>query len=221
MTDENIDFGLRRLTFIEACAYYVLIKNIRVDQLTMTQELADLITARYRSMNLSWAIDRIRSYNKLLEDGMQEKMENFDGEKLCKSVVLRYNFQSLVAKEVEYKRQLLASPQNLESNTAPNGCKPNGNGVWCTASLQQALPSATPHDFLIGFTVHIKPDVHLDETIPICARDQHLLYNIFGDKWKSPVIINAYAAVKGQTGFMNNWLSSNAGNKSVENTKSL
>lgn len=59
---------------------------------------------------------------------------------------------------------------------------------------------------LIGFMVHIKPDVHLDEMIPICARDQHLLYNIFGDKWKSPVVINAYTSVKGQTGFMHNWL---------------
>lgn len=59
--------------------------------------------------------------------------------------------------------------------------------------------------FRIGFTVYIKPDVHLDETIPICARDQHLLYNIFGAEWKSPVVISAYTAVKGQTGFMLNW----------------
>lgn len=61
--------------------------------------------------------------------------------------------------------------------------------------------------FCIGFTVYIRPDVHLDETIPICARDQHLLYNIFGEKWKSAVVINAYTAVKGQTGFMLNWTS--------------
>lgn len=56
-----------------------------------------------------------------------------------------------------------------------------------------------------GFTVHIKPDAHLDDTVPICARDQHLLYNIFGNEWKSSTIIDAYIAVKGQTGFMNKW----------------
>lgn len=59
---------------------------------------------------------------------------------------------------------------------------------------------------VVGFSVHIQPDVHLDEQIPICARDQHLLHNIFGDKWKSPVVISAYTAIKGQTGYMQNWL---------------
>lgn len=59
----------------------------------------------------------------------------------------------------------------------------------------------------IGFSVYIKPDVHLDDMIPICARDQHLLFNVFGDKWKSPLVLEAYEKVKGQTGFMPKWTS--------------
>ena len=75
------------------------------------------------------------------------------------------------------------------------------------------LTNETLNFVCVGFMVHIKPDVHLDEMIPICARDQHLLYNIFGDKWKSPVVINAYTTVKGQTGFMHNWLSNHNGSQ--------
>ena len=83
------------------------------------------------------------------------------------------------------------------------------------------LTNETLNFVCVGFMVHIKPDVHLDEMIPICARDQHLLYNIFGDKWKSPVVINAYTTVKGQTGFMHNWLSNHNGSQwSLRSTSS-
>lgn len=56
-----------------------------------------------------------------------------------------------------------------------------------------------------GFSLQLKADPHLDESIPISARDQHLLYNIFGDKWSNPVIVDAYMTVKGKTGYMSSW----------------
>lgn len=140
--------------------------------------------------------------------------------------LLRRNFQSLVSQEVREKELLFKSQKYT-----PNVVK---NEVLHTSKLQptKQLPttSAAPREFLmgdfciymyflhddlipwwnvfcfIGFTVHIKPDVHLDEEIPICARDQHLLFNIFGDEWKSPVVISAYTAIKGHTGYMQNWL---------------
>lgn len=70
----NIDFELRRMKFIEACAYYIRIKGLfgDVDRLEMTTELADLITERFRASNLEWAITSANGYKKLLEDGMQE-----------------------------------------------------------------------------------------------------------------------------------------------------
>lgn len=75
---------------------------------------------------------------------------NFDGgEHLYKSSVLRYSFKSLVAKEVETKKQLLGSLQKMVSNKDENG-----NELLCKTSSksaeQRAIPSAAPHDFLIG-----------------------------------------------------------------------
>lgn len=158
-----------------------------------------------------------------------------------KANVLRYNFRSLVAKEVHNKEQLcklIKKDVPCKSKKLTSNGNVNANGVLHSSSSSkesesQAKPSATPHDFLkgdlirsfffrslirfhaenmhyflsIGFSVYIKPDVHLDEMVPICARDQHLLYNIFDDKWKSAVILDAYAQVKGQTGFMPKWTS--------------
>lgn len=56
-----------------------------------------------------------------------------------------------------------------------------------------------------GFSLQLKADPHLDESIPISARDQHLLYNIFGDKWNDRTIVDAYIVVKGKTGYMSSW----------------
>lgn len=68
-----LDFELRRLKFIEACAYYVRITDINVNQLVMTQDLADLITERFRTANLEWAIGPAKFYTRLLEEGLHEK----------------------------------------------------------------------------------------------------------------------------------------------------
>lgn len=139
-------------------------------------------------------------------------------------------------KEVLCKRSSTLNLVDENANNVCSLALPNGKSKP-NPEEQTIQPSATPHDFLkgdyisslnlitcwkckkkinhhkcslslvIGFTVYIKPDVHLDETVPICARDQHLLYNIFGDKWKSALILRTYIAVKGQTGFMHNWTS--------------
>lgn len=69
----NLDFELRRLKFIEACAYYVYIKGITVNELKMTQDLADLITERFRSAKLEWSVGSSRHYTKLLDEGMNEE----------------------------------------------------------------------------------------------------------------------------------------------------
>lgn len=42
----------------------------------MTQDLADLITDRFRSADLGWSIGSIRSYKALLADGMEETCES-------------------------------------------------------------------------------------------------------------------------------------------------
>lgn len=47
----------------------------------------------------------------------------------------------------------------------------------------------------------IEPNSPLDENVPICARDQHLLYNVFGDKWNDFSVLGAYVKLKGQTAY--------------------
>lgn len=66
------DCELRRLKLIEACAYYVLLKGITVDQLEMNDDLASLITERLHAANLDWSIGGKTRYSKLLDDAMQE-----------------------------------------------------------------------------------------------------------------------------------------------------
>lgn len=202
---------------------------------------------------------------------------DFKGETLDKSMVLRYNFRSMVMAEVRQKEMLCNSlksnhngrptptPTSLHTSnrlfqkavasaTASTATTPTSDETVAKTAPPPSAPStptktapfSTPHDILkgdffswifyfivwlclcliinlvtcwtfstycayiffialLGFAVYIKPDVHLDEMIPICARDQHLLFNIFGEKWTSPVVISAYIAIKGQTGFMHNW----------------
>lgn len=55
------------------------------------------------------------------------------------------------------------------------------------------------NDFFTGFKLRIEPNAPLDADVPICARDQHLLFNVFGDKWKDFSVIGAYIKLKGQT----------------------
>lgn len=173
-----LDFELRRLKFVEACAYYIRIAAISVDQLEMTQDLADLITERFRAAKLEWAIGPVKFYERLLDEGMKEKciffpwsilctchwnsianiffsnftVPDFDGKILNKSVVLHYNFRSMVTWEVREKELLLASTQKSISNKKDT----NGNEVWHSplqphpAKQQSSMPSAAPHDFLIG-----------------------------------------------------------------------
>lgn len=66
------DCELRRLKLIEACAYYVHLKGITVDQLEMTDDLVCLITERFQAANLGWSVGGKTRYSKLLEDAMQE-----------------------------------------------------------------------------------------------------------------------------------------------------
>lgn len=65
---------LRRLKFIEACAYYVRLSGGLDDlnRLAMTNDLAQLITERFKMCKLDWAIAGFKSYEQLLNDGMQE-----------------------------------------------------------------------------------------------------------------------------------------------------
>lgn len=76
---------------------------------------------------------------------------DFKGESLDKSVVLRYNFRSLVTRDVLDKELLLKSSQKPISNNKDT----NGNGVSYLPSPQpvkreQSRTSAAPHDFLMG-----------------------------------------------------------------------
>lgn len=48
------------------------LKGITVDQLEMTDDLANLITDRFRASNLNWSVGGKQRYSKLLEDSMLE-----------------------------------------------------------------------------------------------------------------------------------------------------
>lgn len=71
---------------------------------------------------------------------------------LIKSKVLRYNFRSMVIKDI-YDKELLCKTQKLTSNYVDE----NANKVCHLPqpkSIEQTnKPSATPHDFLKGDTV--------------------------------------------------------------------
>lgn len=77
-------------------------------------------------------------------------MPDFDGDTITKSKVLRYNFRSMIVKEV-HDKELLCKSQKITSN----GCDVNANKVCHSTSLPESIahtdtPSASPHDFLKG-----------------------------------------------------------------------
>lgn len=197
----------RRYAFIEACAYYIRLKGAHgdLDRLVMTTELAELITERYKVANLHWAIGGFKRYEQLLNDGMRETRKiiitdfdivmrlsslivalhsivvpDFDGETLEASMVLQYNFRSMVAamvrtKELLWKRVQLklklndrptAATQQTENpmpvvqpavasarslTTATTPTTPETVAQTATTpTVPVTSPTVTPHDFLKG-----------------------------------------------------------------------
>lgn len=151
-----------------------------VDRLEMTQELVDLITERFKASNLEWAISSLKQYRKLLDDGMEETcntisnislsyqktvkisfiqitmpfwiiVPDFDDDTLTKSKVLRYNFRSMIVKEVRDK-ELLCKSQKITSNDFDvNANKVCHHSTPPPKSIAHTdTTSASPHDFLKG-----------------------------------------------------------------------
>lgn len=73
-TDLDYKLKLRRYEFIVACAYYIQLKgdNGDLDRLVMTTELAELITERYKTTDMHWAVADFKYYEQLLDAGLNE-----------------------------------------------------------------------------------------------------------------------------------------------------
>lgn len=175
-----LDFELRRLKFVEACAYYVRIAAISVNKLEMTQDLADLITERFNAAGLKWAIGPLKFYNRLLEEGMKEKCKFFFYHiviRTCQSNIRREELMPIYVFEfavpdfdgevlnkktvLKYNFQSLVAWEVhdkerllkswLEPISNNNNKYTNGHDVKHSPLPQpSSVPSAAPHDFLIG-----------------------------------------------------------------------
>lgn len=66
------DIDLRRLKFIEACAYYITIRNIPVEELRLTSDLAAMISKKLNQAKIYKEIG-IFKFSKYLSDCMTEK----------------------------------------------------------------------------------------------------------------------------------------------------
>lgn len=166
-------------------------------------------------------------------------MPDIGDNKIDNSTVAFYDFRSMVVKMAADLKKCMEPMDVNENVIPVKTPLPSSPGQLMPSSPVQLLPSESlakrmdgltarydmlrgkniifihylsahfHHNSILGFSVQIKPDPHLDESIPICARDQHLLFNIFGEQWNCSTILNAYTAIKGQTGFMSNWASPN------------
>lgn len=58
----------------------------------MTQELADLITERFKASNLEWAISSLKQYRKLLDDGMEETCNTISNISLSYQKTVKISF---------------------------------------------------------------------------------------------------------------------------------
>lgn len=74
---------------------------------------------------------------------------DFDGQSVTKSIVMRYNFRSMVINMVRDKETLFKS-KKITSNDIDANANVVCNSQTSTLKEQTAEASATPHDFLKG-----------------------------------------------------------------------